>query len=144
MLIVQSFRGMAVPPEATILDVALQLVWIGSTDASCLAIGPTPTSERADPRASLVADDIVGIVAVQRATIGIDEARQSKPGAQLDQDILKRTDIAIRLQHWLPDRIRRPIGTADWTVKQRNAIPAFKVRGVGKHQIRIGDHLGEI
>ncbi len=106
-----------------------------------LARGAAPAGEQADAGLALVADDVVGVVAIARLAGSGDEARQSQARAEVDQHVLKRPHVAIGLHHRLADGVARPFGAADRPVEQRDAIPALEIGRVGQHQIGVGDHL---
>ncbi len=106
-----------------------------------LARAAAPPGEQADAGLPLVADDVVGVVAIARLAAAGDEPRQSQPRAEIDQHVLKRPHVAIGLQHRLADGVGRPFGPADRPVEQRDAIPALEISRVRQHQIGVGDHL---
>jgi hypothetical protein len=110
MLVIELFRRQMVAPEAAIFDVMAQLVRVRCPSAYLRSIRPTESSEWTDTRPPFVMDDLVGIRIVSRLAVRIHEVRQAEPAGEIDQDVLKGTDIAIRLQHRHTDRIGRPMG----------------------------------
>ena len=142
---VRHFRA----PESTVGDVALQLVGIGRALAVLVAFGAAPAGQQADAGCAFVAHDVIGIVAVARAAIGLAHRRQSDPRTEFEQHRLEAAHVAsvaggIRFQHRVPYRIRRAIGVRDRPVEQRHGIEAFQVGRVRQDQVRVGDHLAGI
>src|SRR5580692_5936911 len=99
MLVVKLFRRQMIAPEAAILDVMAQLVRVWCPSAYLRSIRPTEAGQWAQARPAFVMHDVVGIRIVSRLAVRIHEVRQAEPAGEIDQDVLKWTDITIRLQH---------------------------------------------
>ena len=103
---VSRFLRNLAPPEALILDIALQLPRIDRAGAAVAAIGAAPARQQADAGTALVIDDVVGIETGKFCrTVGIDEPGQIEPRAELDQHVLKRPHVAIGLDHGLANGV---------------------------------------
>ena len=113
---------------------------------ACLfALGTAPAAERPDAWPALVIDDVVRIASrITRCAFRRSKAGQLEPGADFDQHVLKRPDIAVGGDDRLTDRIGRPFDAADRAIEERNAIPAFEIGRVRKNKVGIADHLGVI
>src|SRR5208282_2603438 len=130
-------------PKTTVRDIALELTGVGRAMARLFALGAAPAAERPDARPALVIDDVVGVASrITRCAFRRGKAGQPEPGADFDQHVLKRPDIAVRGDYRLTDSIGRPFDTADWAIEERNAIPAFEIGRVRKNKVGIADHLG--
>ena len=104
MLVVALPRFEVMGVKAAVLDVALQLIGIGSALAVALAVGTPEAGQGSDARRALVIDDVVGIAAgVFRCAVLIDEAWQFQPRAEIDQHGLEAAHVAIGLHHRLAD-----------------------------------------
>ncbi len=145
VLVVELVVGQVIAPEALVLDIAVELLRVHRPGPLLVAARTAPAGERADAGLALVVDEVVRIAArIARAAIGIGEARQFQPRAELDQDVLERPHVAVGLEHRLADRVGRPLGRADRPVEQRDAVPALEIGRVGQHEIGIRHHLREV
>ena len=107
------------------------------------SIRAAPPAQRSDPRRVFPVDDVVLVASrVGRRAVFAAEPGQAQPVAQVDQHILKRPHVSVRLQHRLPDRIGRAVGLANRPVRHTDAIPALQIGRVRQHQVGIRDHLG--
>src|SRR5579872_1571726 len=97
-----------VMPEAAVLDVAIELFGIRCTAAELTSIRAAPAGKRPDARRSLVAHDVVGVVAIFWRAVVVDHARELQPRAEIEQHRLKRPHVAIRFDDGMTDRVRRP------------------------------------
>src|SRR6266436_7342326 len=113
-------------------------VWHAPT---CLfSVGAAPPAKRSDPGAALVIDDVIGIPSrITRGALRRDKTGEPEPGADFDQHVLERTNIAVRGEDRMPDSIGRPLDTANRSVEQRYAVPAFQIGRIGQNQVRVGD-----
>ena len=144
MLEEQRFRRDMRREERPVLDVAVQLVRVDGPAPRPVAVDAAEPGERADARPPLVADDIVGIVLVEGRSPAVDEGRQAKPRAEIDQDALEPAHVAVRLDHRPADRVADRIRLRDRPVEKRNAVVPLEIGRVGQDQVGIGDHLGRI
>src|SRR6516225_10935986 len=120
--------GQLMLPKTTVRDIPLELTWVGRALAYLFALGAAPAAERPDARPALVIDDVVGVASpITRRAFRCGKAGQPEPGADFDQHVLKRPNIAVRSHYRLTDSIRRPFDPADRAIEKRNAIPAFEI-----------------
>src|ERR1700726_2890952 len=88
-----------------------------------ISVGAAPAAERPDPGAALVIDDVIGVPArIARVALSSDKTGKPEPGANFDQHVLERTNIAIRDNYRLPDRIGRAPDAAHPAVEHRYAV----------------------
>ena len=138
MAVVLHVIGQLVEPVAAIVDVMLQLFGIGRAPPLRLAVGTAEAGERAEPRRAFVVHDVIGIAArIARAAVGAGHAWKAEPRAEVEQNLLEGTHVAIGLHHRLADRIGRAIGLRDRAVEQRDAVPALEIGGVRQDQVGV-------
>ena len=129
-------------PKAAVGDVALELMRVRHSPTRLVTVDAAPAAERADPGAALVIDDVIGVPArITRRSLRCDEAGEPETGADVDQHILKRANVAVWDEDRLPDRIGRTLDAANRSVEQRYTVPAFEIGRIGQNQIRVGDHF---
>src|SRR5207237_3986945 len=134
VLVIKLFRRQMVAPEAAILDVMAQLVRVWCPPAYLRSIRPTESGEWTETRPPFVMNDVVGIRIVSRLAVRIHEVRHTEPAGEIDQDVLKWTDITIRLQHRHADRIGRPMSRSDWPIEQGNAVVTLEIGSIGQYE----------
>ncbi len=120
--------------EAAVRDVGVKLARVGRAAPGLVAIA-TKAHERADPRAALVAHDVVGVIGVERAALGIDEAGQAKARAEVDQHRLEAAHVAVGFGHRPADRIARRPRLGDRAVEQADTVIPLHIGGVGQDQV---------
>src|SRR3546814_15162969 len=106
--------------------------WSSDVCSSDLA----PAGQRADARRALVVDDVVRIAAgIDRRAALVGEARQLQPGAEVDEHVLERSDVAVGRADRLADGLARPASDAERPAEQRGAVPAPEIGCVLQHQV---------
>src|SRR4029077_1311120 len=113
--------------EALIANICIELPWIWLSSTLALSISAAPACQRTDPGLALVAYEVISVISIKRTAVIADKSRQFQSRAKLDEHVLERTNIAVRLYHRMPYRIRRPVRIADGTIEQRNAVPSFQI-----------------
>src|SRR3546814_8596299 len=74
-------------------------IWVGCAGADGIAVRPTPAGEHADAGLALVIDHVVCVAAgIFCAAIGVDQARQPQPRAEIDQHVLRSEEHTSELQ----------------------------------------------
>ena len=73
---------------------SVELVGIRRALAVLRAVLAAPAGEQADARRALVADDVVGVVAIDRRAVGVHHARQSESRAEVEQHRLETAHVA--------------------------------------------------
>ena len=82
---------------ASMSPIATAVSRIGHASTSLVSVGAAPAAERSDPGPSLVIDDVVGITArIARRALQRDKTGKPEPGANFDQHVLERANIAVR------------------------------------------------
>src|SRR3546814_18431972 len=101
--------------------------WSSDVCSSDLA----PAGQRADARRALVVDDVVRIAAgIDRRAALVGEARQLQPGAEVDEHVLERSDVAVGRADRLAAGVARPVRAAARQVEQGDAVPGAEMGGV--------------
>ncbi len=115
---------------------------VGSRRGRCARRPAATAGQRPDAGAALVADDVVGIVAVERRSVGDRpcRGRPSRAPRSSSTDWKPRTSRSGRRP---PASGSRPasVRLRDRPVEQRDAVVPLEIGGVGQHQVGIGDHL---
>ncbi len=129
-------------PETAILDIGVELRAVRRAASLPGSIRPAPAREWSDIRRAFMMNQIIGIAAgIERRPRLPDKTGQPQPDAEIEQNILKRPHVAVRLKNRLTNGIGRAMGARYRPVQQRNAIPPLQIGGIGQHQIRIGDRF---
>ena len=86
-----------------------------------------PTAERPDARPALVIDDVVGVASrITRSAFRRGKAGQPEPGADFDQHVLKRPNVAVRSHYRLTDSVGRPFDPADRAIVSEVFMAEFQ------------------
>ena len=109
--------GNVLDPEATIVDVILNLVRVHITAPALRPVGTfAETSQGANTRTAHVVSDVVGVILILLAAVFVHETGQAKARAQITKHRLEAAHITIGFNHRPADRVSNPVCFTDGAI----------------------------